>query len=47
MLAVEEALINSILRAETRIGPEGRVAHGIPVDVVRERLERAGATRLM
>ncbi|MBC9926450.1 MULTISPECIES: P1 family peptidase [unclassified Leucobacter] len=46
MLAVEEALINSILRAETRTGPEGRVAHGIPVDAVRERLERAGVTGL-
>lgn len=43
MDAVEEALINSVLRAETRTGPDGRTAHQIPVDAVRERLARAGA----
>jgi D-aminopeptidase len=42
MDAVEEALINSVLRAETRTGPEGRTAHEIPIDAVRERLARAG-----
>ena len=42
MDAVEEALINSVLKAETRTGPAGRTAQQIPVDVVRERLARAG-----
>ena len=43
MEATEEALINSVLRAETRHGFEGRVAHGVPIDRVRERLARRGA----
>lgn len=42
MDAVEEALINSVLAAETTVGPEGRTAHAVPVDRVRERLARAG-----
>lgn len=40
MEATEEALINSILRAETRTGFEGRVAHGIPIELVRDRLTK-------
>lgn len=43
MDAVEEALVNSVLRAETRVGFEGRTARAIPIDRVRERLLRAGA----
>lgn len=43
MDAVEEALINSVLAAETTVGPEGRTAHAVPIDRVRERLARAGA----
>lgn len=46
MLAVEEALINSVLQAETRNGPEGRVAYGIPIEAVRQRLAQAGVTQL-
>lgn len=40
MEATEEALINSVLQAETRVGFEGRIAKGIPIDRVRERLRR-------
>lgn len=43
MEAVEEALVNSVLRAETRVGFEGRIARGIPISEVRRRLRRAGA----
>ena len=43
MDAVEEALVNSVLAAETTVGPEGRTAHAVPIDRVRERLARAGA----
>ena len=46
MLAVEEALINSVLRATTRRGPEGRIGHEIPIDEVRRRLVAAGAAEL-
>lgn len=46
MLAVEEALINSVLRATTRRGPEGRIGHEIPIDEVRRRLAAAGAAEL-
>lgn len=46
MLAVEEALINSILRASSRTGPEGRVAYEIPVSAVRERLMKSGVSQL-
>ena len=46
MLAVEEALINSVLRAVTRRGPSGRVAHAIPVAETRRRLQAAGAQHL-
>ncbi|MEU4015496.1 P1 family peptidase [Microbacterium sp. NPDC028030] len=42
MDAVEEALINSVLAAETTVGPEGRTAHAVPLDLVRERLTAAG-----
>jgi D-aminopeptidase len=42
MDAVEEALVNSVLAAETTVGPEGRTAHAVPIDRVRERLARAG-----
>lgn len=38
MEATEEALVNSVLRAETRIGFEGRSARGIPIERVREQL---------
>lgn len=38
MEATEEALVNSVLQAETRIGFEGRSAKGIPIEMVRERL---------
>ncbi|HIY67161.1 MAG TPA: P1 family peptidase [Candidatus Agrococcus pullicola] len=40
MEATEEALINSILQARTRVGFEGRIAKGIPIGGVRERLLR-------
>lgn len=46
MLAVEEALINSILRATTAFGPTGRAGYEIPIDEVRRRLAAAGATEL-
>lgn len=36
MEATEEALINSVLRAETRVGFQGRSATGIPIERVRE-----------
>ncbi|GAA1598068.1 P1 family peptidase [Leucobacter chromiireducens] len=42
MEAVEEALVNSVLRAETRVGFEGRTAHAVPIAEVRRRLARAG-----
>lgn len=42
--AVEEALVNSVLLAETRVGFEGRTAHAIPIEVVRQRLSAAGIT---
>ena len=42
MDVVEEALLNSVLRAETRTGFEGRCAHGIPIGAVRQRLVQAG-----
>ncbi|PRB12195.1 P1 family peptidase [Microbacterium sp. MYb62] len=42
MDAVEEALVNSVLTAQTTEGPEGRIAHAIPIDVVRTRLAAAG-----
>lgn len=38
MEATEEALVNSVLRASTRVGYRGNVAKGIPIDAVRERL---------
>lgn len=44
MEAVEEALINSILRAETRTGFEGRTARAIPIERVRVGLQRAGVS---
>jgi D-aminopeptidase len=37
--ATEEALVNSILRAETRQGFEGRIARGIPIERVMARLQ--------
>ncbi|MBC9943631.1 P1 family peptidase [Leucobacter sp. cx-328] len=46
MLAVEEALINSILRATTAFGPTGRAGYEIPIEEVRRRLAAAGATAL-
>lgn len=46
MLAVEEALVNSVLRATTRRGPDGSVGYEIPVDEVRRRLTAAGAGEL-
>ncbi len=42
MDAVEEALINSVLAAETTVGPDGRTARAVPIDEVRARLARAG-----
>ena len=41
MDAVEESLINSVLRASTRVGFRGNVAREVPVDKVRERLRRS------
>lgn len=46
MLAVEEALINSVLRASTARGPEGRVAYAVPLEALRERLKLGGAVAL-
>lgn len=46
MLAVEEALINSVLQARTAYGPEGRVAYEVPLERLRERLARGGAVAL-
>lgn len=46
MLAVEEALINSVLRASTRRGPDGNVGYEIPIDEVRRRLDACGAREL-
>lgn len=45
MEATEEALVNSVLRAETRVGFKGRIARGIPIDRVRERLRAASRGR--
>ncbi|WP_082716853.1 P1 family peptidase [Microterricola viridarii] len=42
MEATEEALLNSILQAETRQGFQGRTARGIPIDQVVARLRRGG-----
>jgi D-aminopeptidase len=42
MDAVEEALVNSVLAAETTVGPDGRTAHAVPIALVRERLTRSG-----
>jgi D-aminopeptidase len=41
--AVEEAIYNSLLRAETVTGFQGRTVEAIPVDAVRELLGRHGA----
>ena len=41
--ATEEAVVNSVLRAETMIGRDGNTRHGIPIDQVREIL--AGQVR--
>jgi D-aminopeptidase len=41
--AVEEAIYNSLLRATTVTGHRGRTAEAIPVERVRELLERHGA----
>lgn len=46
MLGVEEALINSVLRATTAHGPEGRVAHAVPISVLEDRLRQGGAVAL-
>lgn len=43
--AVEEALVNSVLQAETRVGFKSNVARAVPIDAVRERLERAAWMR--
>ena len=43
--AVEEALVNSVLQAETRVGFKGNVARAVPIDAVRERLERSSWMR--
>ncbi len=40
--AVEEAIYNSLLRAETVTGDQGHTAEAIPIDRVRELLEAAG-----
>lgn len=42
MDAVEESIVNSILAATTQSHADGRVAHAIPIDAVRERLKAAG-----
>ncbi|MBM3933598.1 MAG: P1 family peptidase [SAR202 cluster bacterium] len=36
--ATEEAVINSVLRAETLVGRDGNTRHGIPIDEVRKAL---------
>jgi D-aminopeptidase len=40
--ATEEAVINSVLRAETMAGRDGNTRHGIPIDGVRKVLEDRG-----
>lgn len=40
--ATEEAVINSVLRAETMVGRDGNTRHGIPIDGVREILSARG-----
>jgi D-aminopeptidase len=40
--AVEEAVVNALLRAETMVGREGHMREALPVDRVRELLRRAG-----
>lgn len=45
MYAVEEALINSVLRAQTRVGFRGNVARAVPIAAVRERLRRSSWMR--
>lgn len=44
MDAVEEALVNSVLMATTQRHADGRVAHEIPLDAVRQRLAAAGVS---
>ncbi len=41
--ATEEAIINSILRAETMTGRDGNVRHAIPIDRLAELLRAAGS----
>lgn len=36
--STEEAVVNSVLRAETMVGRDGNTRHGIPIDQVRELL---------
>jgi D-aminopeptidase len=40
--ATEEAILNSMFRAETVIGRDGNMRAALPLDVVEERLRRAG-----
>ena len=38
----EEAILNSMFRAETVVGRDGNMRAALPLDVVEERLRRAG-----
>jgi D-aminopeptidase len=38
--ATEEAALNSLLAAETVVGRDGNTSHALPVDAVRDLLER-------
>ena len=40
--STEEAIINSVLRAETVVGRDGNTRHGIPIDRVSEILREHG-----
>ena len=43
--AVEEAVINALLRAETVVGRAGHMRHALPLDPVLDLLERAARHR--
>jgi D-aminopeptidase len=45
MDSVEEALLNSVFRAETTHGPDGHVRHAVPLEVVMSALADRGAPR--
>ena len=41
--STEEAIVNSVLRAETVVGRDGNTRHGIPIDRVSDILREHGA----